>query len=151
MNEKTENKATKVVKRQGSFLVVVSQTDKGKILSLSSKGEKQEGIMTNYREKETNHFSQCSVINIMLKEKKSIEETARFLVASHLFPDKKSYDKRAQEGLIDILQDDKGNRTFKIKDDKAKEKLFLLAKARVLIHLKKEGSYLSYKVTTPVP
>ncbi len=137
----------KIVKRQGSFLVVVQGTEKGKTLCLSSKDEKHEGLLTNYREKVTERFTQCSAINILLKENKSIEDTAKFLVSSHLFPDKKSYDKRAAEGLIVLKQDAKGNVTFSIPNDEARTKLIMLAKARVNIHLKKEGAYLSYTET----
>ncbi len=138
----TENK--KVVKRQGQFLVVVTGDEKGKTLCLSSKEEKHEGALTNYREKVTERFSQCSAINILLKEGKSIEETAKFLVSSHLFPDKKSFQKRESEGLIVLKTDEEGNVSFLIPSDEAKAKLVMLAKARVNIHLKKEGKHLSY-------
>ncbi len=142
MTESKEN-TKKVVKRQGSFLVVVQGSEKGKILCLSSKQEKVEGSLTNYREKVTEHFSQCSIINLLGKEGKSIEEIAKFLVSSHLFPDKKSYEKRAQEGLIELCESG-----YKIVNDESKAKLIMLAKSRVHTHLHMQKDYLTYKPST---
>jgi hypothetical protein len=129
-----------IVKRQGSFLVVVQGTEKGKILSCSSKQEKHEGQLTNYREKDTDKVSQCSIINLLLKEGKTIEETAKFLVLGHLFPNKKSYEKRVAEGLIELTETG-----YTIKNQRSQEKLIMLAKQRILTHLHMQKNYLSYR------
>lgn len=127
--QEKEKNDVKVVKRVGSFLVTISGGEKGKTLCLSSKGEKQEGALTNYKALPTDKLSQCSVINLLYKQKKSISEVASYLVEAHLFPNSKSYEKYANEKLIEVLPENKG---FKILD---KEKLVLLAKVRVNTHI----------------